>query len=172
MTISSLGPRKLALAGFFVCAGLIGFALYLQYFENLEPCPLCMLQRICFFALGILFLLAAIQGPGKLGVRIYAILEFAVAATGLGFASRHVLLQWFPPDVSACTADLFFQLSRFPVLRVVRKALEATGDCAKVDWTLFGLSIAQWSWIWFAILVVFAIWLFRLAPQASARRPG
>lgn len=158
-------PRKLALAGFLVCAGLISFALYLQYFANLEPCPLCMLQRICFTLLAAVFLIAFLQGPGRIGARMYAVLAFLIAATGIGLASRHVWLQWFPPLVSACTADLFFQLERFPILSVVQKALRATGDCAKVDWRFLALSIAEWSWIWFVLLALLTAFIYRRAGQ-------
>jgi disulfide bond formation protein DsbB len=158
-------PRKLALAGFLVCAGLISFALYLQYVVNLEPCPLCMLQRICFTALAGVFLIAFLHGPGRAGARAYGVLGFLIAATGIGLATRHVWLQWFPPEVSACTADLFFQLERFPILSVLAKALRATGDCAKVDWRFLYLSIAEWSWIWFVLLAGFTVYIFRRAGQ-------
>jgi len=167
MNRAGLTARKLALAGFLICAGLIAFALYLQYFENLEPCPLCMLQRICFSALGVIFLVAFLHGPGRTGARIYAFLGFLVALTGVGLATRHVWLQWFPPDVSACTADLFFQLERFPVLSVLAKALRATGDCAKVDWRFLALSIAEWSLIWFILLAGYTLYM---AHRAGERR--
>jgi len=167
VTLSHLTPRKLALAGFFVCIAMIGFALYLQYFVNLEPCPLCMLQRICYTLLAVIFLAAALHGPGKTGVQIYASLGIVTAAVGLGLATRHVWLQWYPPKESACTADLFFQLQRFPVLSVLQKALRATGDCAVVDWTFLGLSLAQWSWLGFLALLVYLGYLFR---SATARR--
>ena len=165
----SQAPRKLALAGFLVCAGLISFALYLQYFDNLEPCPLCMIQRLCYFALGIVFLIAALHAPGRTGVRAYGVLAFVAAAVGAGFATRHVWLQWYPPKNEACTADLFFQLKKFPVFDVVERALRATGDCAKIDWTLLHLSIAEWSLIWFVLLALLAVAYFRRAPRPASR---
>jgi len=149
--------RKLALAGFLVCAGLIALALYLQYFENVEPCPLCMIQRLWFIGTGLVFLVAAIHGPRGWGVKVYGVLALVMAVTGAGFAARHVWLTWYPPDISNCTADLFFQLQRFPWLSVLQRALQATGDCAKVDWTLLGLSIPEWSLAWFVALGVLAI---------------
>ena len=150
-------PRKLALAGFLVCAGLIGFALFLQYARGLEPCPLCMIQRLWFTGLGLVFLAAAIHKPTGFGVRVYGVLATATAIAGASFAARHVWLQWHPPEVQACTADLFFQLKRFPFLSVIERALRATGDCAKVDWTLLGLSIAEWSLLWFVVLTVLSL---------------
>jgi disulfide bond formation protein DsbB len=164
------GARKLALAGFLICTLLILIALYLQYVVHLEPCPLCMMQRIAFFVLGLIFLLAALHGPRPTGMQVYGVLTLVVALTGLGLATRHVYLQWYPPEFNGCTADLFFQLQRFPLLSVVAKALRATGDCAKVDWTMLGLSIAQWSWLWFLALSALCVRI--LMESFAAARAG
>jgi disulfide bond formation protein DsbB len=116
-----------------------------------------MMQRIVFVVLGIEFLVLLVHGPKRVGVVVYGVLLTGTALGGLGLASRHVWLQWYPPDINGCTAPLLFQLERFPWLSVLSKALQATGDCARVDWTFLTLSIAQWSWIWFLIFVVMSI---------------
>ena len=136
------------------CAALVSLALYLQYYVDLDPCPLCMLQRVAFIVLGVFFFLGAIHGPGKTGARIYAGLAGLSALTGLGLAARHVWLQYNPPQFSACTGDLYSQLERLPLGRVIANAIRATGDCAKVDWTLLHLSIAEWSLVWFALFSI------------------
>ncbi len=162
------GPRKLALAGFLVCAGLIGIALYLQYVRNLEPCPLCMMQRVFFVALGLVFLIAAIAAPKGFFIRIYGVVAMALAVVGAGFATRHVWLQWNPPENESCSADLFTMFDRLPFFSVIQKALIATGDCAKVDWTLLGLSIAEWSLLWFVALAILSlVYLTRMPRKRS-----
>lgn len=165
-----LGARKLAFAGFLLCTLLILIALYLQYVVHLEPCPLCMMERIAFFFLGLIFLIGAVHGPRPTGMKVYGVLTLLVALTGLGLATRHVYLQWYPPEFNGCTADLFFQLQRFPLLSVVARALRATGDCAKVDWTLLGLSIAQWAWLWFLAFAALSVRI--LLESFAASRPG
>lgn len=157
MHMSRFSARTLLFAGFAACAGLIGFALYLQYFANLEPCPLCMLQRVAFIALGLVFLSGALHGPGITGVRVYASLAVLTAGTGIGLAARHIWLQYNPPQFPSCAGDLYSQLERLPLGRVIANAIRATGDCAKVDWTLLGLSIAEWSLIWFTIFALGAV---------------
>jgi disulfide bond formation protein DsbB len=152
-----LSVRSWFTLGFLTCAGLVAFALYLQYFVNLEPCPLCMLQRVAFIALGTIFLVGALHGPGRTGSRVYAGLAALSALTGAGLAARHVWLQFNPPQIASCSGDIYSQLERLPLGRVIVNALHATGDCAKVDWTLLGLSIAEWSLVWFAIFSVGAI---------------
>lgn len=150
-------PRKLALAGFLVCTGLIAIALYLQHFRNLDPCPLCMIQRLFFMAVGAVCLIAAVAGPRGTFVRVWGLVAALLAVAGAGFAARHVWLQWYPPEAESCTADLFTQLQRLPFGSVIQRALYATGDCARIDWTLLGLSIAQWSLLWFVVLAIGSI---------------
>ena len=159
--------RKLALAGFLVCTGLVGFALFLQYFRGLEPCPLCMIQRVFFIALGFVFLIAAIAGPSGFFVKVYGVIAVVLAISGAGFAIRHVWLQWYPPAMESCTADLFTQLQRLPFGSVIERALYATGDCARIDWTLLGLSIAQWSLLCFVALAILSVVYLTRKPRRS-----
>ena len=155
----SLSTRTCFTIGFAVCAGLLGIALYLQYFANLEPCPLCMLQRVAFIFLGLVCLIGAIHNPRRAGYRVYAGLAAVTAATGVGLAARHVWLQYNPPRFASCAGDLYSQLERLPLGRVIANAIRATGDCAKVDWTMLYLSIAEWSLIWFAVFTVGTVFL-------------
>jgi protein dithiol:quinone oxidoreductase len=157
MSFDGSWHRKLAFAGFAVCAGLIAIALYLQYVKGLDPCPLCMIQRIVFIGIGIVFLIAALVGPKGVFVKVYGAIAAVFGIVGVVFAARHVWLQWNPPDFNSCTADLWTQFQRLPFGSVIMRAIAATGDCAKVDWTLLGLSIAQWSFIWFCILTIGAL---------------
>jgi disulfide bond formation protein DsbB len=163
--MSRLSSRGWFFIGFLVCTGLILIALYLQHFQNLEPCPLCMLQRVAFIVLGMVFLVGALHGPGRTGTRVYAFVSLIPAFTGLGLAIRHVWLQYNPPEYVSCAGDFYSQLERMPLGRLIGNALRATGDCSKVDWTLLKLSIAEWSLIWFVILSVLALYLLVKAPS-------
>ena len=155
--MSTFSSRTWFALGFAVCAGLLGFALYLQHVAKLEPCPLCMLQRVAFIAMGLCLLAGAIHGPGRTGRRIYAGLAGLSALTGAGLAIRHVWLQYNPPQFASCAGDIYSQLERLPLGRVIANAIRATGDCAKVDWTLLHLSVAEWSLVWFAIFSLGAL---------------
>jgi len=150
-------PRLVYLAIFLVCTGLIGFALYLQHSLGLEPCPMCILQRYAFIAVGVIALAAAIQNPALLGRRIYSALLCVMAATGGGVAIRHVYLEHYPPKIFDCGADVGFMLESFPLTQVLPMIFRGTGDCTKVPWRFLGLSIAEWSLICFALLIVAAI---------------
>ena len=149
-------PRLVYLVIFLVCTGLIGFALYLQHSLGLEPCPMCILQRYAFIAVGVIALAAAIQDPALLGRRIYSALLCVMAATGGGVAIRHVYLEHYPPKIFDCGADVGFMLESFPLTQALPMIFRGTGDCTKVPWRFLGLSIAEWSLICFALLIIAA----------------
>ena len=155
-----LTPRLGYALGFLVCAGLIGFALYLQYYQYQDPCPLCLLQRIVYMVLMAVFLVAALHGPGRTGAIIYGGLLTATAAIGAAIAGRHVWLQHLPPDrVPECGPGLEFMLRKFPLFQAFEKILGGTGQCAEAGWTFMGLTIAGWSFVWFVLLGLFAVYL-------------
>src|SRR5689334_7404667 len=104
--------RRLSnLIGFLICAALIGFALYAQYQLGLEPCPLCIFQRIAVIAVGFGFLIAALHNPRAIGAKIYAGLIAIIALLGIAIAIRHIWIQSQPPGtVAACGAGLSYML--------------------------------------------------------------
>jgi disulfide bond formation protein DsbB len=149
------------------CALLLAFGYYLQYVKGLDPCPLCLVQRGFFYGVLAISVLAALHGPRGKGAIGYGVGVFLVAAGGAAVASRQVWLQHLPADkVPACGPDLFFMLENFPVAQTLKRLVAGTGECAKVDWTFLGLSIAEWSLVCFVALGLYAAWL---ALRASRR---
>jgi protein dithiol:quinone oxidoreductase len=128
------------------CFAMFGFALYAQSQLALDPCPLCIFQRVAVVALGIAFTLAAlVPDRQRLLGQISAGLIALAAAAGAGVAARHVYIQSLPPDkVPVCGATLDYMLDVFPLTEVLRKVLTGSGECAKVDWTFLGLSMPGW----------------------------
>lgn len=152
-----LNSRLIYLAMFLACAGLIGYALYLQHALGLEPCPMCILQRYAFIVVGVIALVAAIHNAARLGRWIYSGLLVLMAASGGGIAIRHVYLEHYPPKIYDCGADVGFMLESFPLTEALPMIFRGTGDCTKVPWRFVGLSIAEWSLICFALLIVAAV---------------
>ena len=60
-------PRIWFLLVALFCAASLGYALYVQHIDFLDPCPLCILQRVAFMWIGAAAVLAAIHNPGKTG---------------------------------------------------------------------------------------------------------
>ena len=158
-------PRLIFAAMFAVCAGLVGFGLFLQHAKGLEPCPMCILQRYAFVAIAVIALFAAIHDPRSIGRRVYGGLLALAAAAGGGVAMRHVYLEHNPPQIYDCGADFGYMLESFPLADLLPMIFKGTGDCTKVPWRFLGLSIAEWALIWFAIFLVAAIFTAWLRPR-------
>lgn len=140
------------------CFGMLGIGAYLQLAEGLEPCPLCISQRIAIFITGLVFLIAAIHNPGRSGLTIYALAGTATALSGAAISTRHVWLQHLPPDqLPECGPGLEYIFQNFPLSETIKLMLSGTGECAKVDWTLLSLSIPEWTLIAFLLLAALSL---------------
>ena len=136
------------------CLALLGYALFLQYYRGLDPCPLCLFQRIAIIGLTVAFLLAALVADGWRMLRgVVSVLIGLVALGGSGVAIRHLYIQSLPPgSVPSCGATLDYMWEVFPAMDVLRKVLTGSGECAKIDWTFMGLAMPAWVLIWLVIL--------------------
>lgn len=144
--------------GFLACAGLMAYALYAEHVLGLSPCPLCIFQRVAVIALGVVFLIAALHGPGRVGARVYGVLAAITALAGIAISARHIWIQAQPPGtVAACGADLDYLLEIMPLTEVVSKVLTGSGECGTVDWTFLGLSMPWWVLISLAVLMLWAL---------------
>lgn len=142
--------------GFLACAALMAYALYAEHVLGLEPCPLCIFQRVAVIALGVLFLAAALHNPARGGARVYAALQLVAVVGGLLISGRHVWIQAQPPGtVAACGAGLDYLMEIMPLTQVITKVLTGSGECGAVDWTFLGLSMPWWVAI---SLVVLGAW--------------
>jgi protein dithiol:quinone oxidoreductase len=154
----NLSTRTANVLGAGVCALLIAYAYYLQYHDGLEPCPLCIFQRVAFVVLGAVFFIAALHDARRIGARVYAILIGLVALSGIGLAGRHLYIQSQPQgSVPACGATLDYLMDVFPVTYVIRKVLTGSGECSKVDWTFLGVSMPGWVLAAFVLLGAWGI---------------
>ena len=154
-----LTPRLFFSALATTCLGLLAYGYYLQYFEHLEPCPMCIFQRLCFMAVAVIAIVGALHGPRGRGVLAYLASIGVFAVTGAGIAARQTWLQHLPPElVPECGPGLEFMLEMYPLLETLERALKGTGDCAEVSWRFLSLSIAEWSFVCFTTILLAAAW--------------
>ena len=153
-----LQPRRgfLLIAG--ACVAMLAFGLYLQNVVGLEPCPMCIVQRYALIGVALLAGLAALGGR-PLAFVSFGILSFAVSVFGAFVAARQSWLQWYPPESFTCGRDFYGMIENFPLKRVIPMIFKGSGDCIKVDWTLLGGSIANWSFLCFVGLAMYSLCL-------------
>ena len=144
-------PRRLVnFAGFLFCAGVLGYAYYMQFQHDLEPCPLCIFQRVAFIFTGLVFLAAALHHARRVGSRLYALLIAAGSFAGAAIAARHVWLQHLPPElVPECGPSPDYMLDVLPRSETLRMVFTGSGECAEVSWVFLGLSMPEWALLCF-----------------------
>jgi protein dithiol:quinone oxidoreductase len=146
--------------GFAACAALLAYAYYAQYFLHLDPCPLCIFQRVGVFALGVVFLLATVQDPVSWGRRVYAVLLALAALATAGVAVRHLYIQSLPADaVPSCGASLAYMMKIFSLNEILVKVLTGSGECARITWRFLGLSMPGWVLIAVLGLGLYGSWV-------------
>jgi disulfide bond formation protein DsbB len=161
--------RLLYLLGFLACAGMMGFALYAEYILFLDPCPLCVFQRVAVIVLGLVFLAAAIQDPRGWGRYVYAVLIGLVALGGIGVAAWHVRMQSLPPDeVPTCGPGLDYILENNSFGEALSIVFAGSGSCADVVWQFLGLSMPAWVIICLVVLGGMGLFAALRTPTAAA----
>jgi protein dithiol:quinone oxidoreductase len=137
--------RRVNLFGALACATMMGFALFAQYGLHLQPCNMCVLQRICVISLGLVFLVAAVHDPAPLGARIYTFVILVAAAAGVAVAARHIWISMQPiGSLPSCGADFYTMIDMLPITTVVAKIWNGGGECQLVLWRVLGLSMQTW----------------------------
>ena len=146
--------QTLSLSAAAVCAGLIAVAiLYFQNYLGLEPCYLCMTQRVFVIAVGVIFLAAGLHNPAATGQKIYAGLATLAALAGSFFSIKQLWLQGLPEDqVPACGPPVDYLFDAFSVSEAISMLLRGDGNCAEVQWQLLGISMPGWVLVSFIAL--------------------
>lgn len=158
--------RAQYLTGFLACAALLAYAYYVQFQLGIEPCPLCIFQRIAMIAASMFLLIGAIHDPRATGRRVYALLVLLAAAVGSGIAAYHVWVQHQPSDpMAGCAPGFNYMVENFPIGKVLKMAFTGHADCAEVNWTFLGLSMPFWTLVSFVIIGAGSLW-------AGIRRRG
>jgi len=138
----------------------MGFALYSQYVLGLDPCPLCIFQRVGVISVGVIALLAALHHPGRTGYRVWALLGVLAALGGMSVSLRQLWLQSLPEDqVPACGPGLDYLLQNSPFWDVLSKVFKGSGECAVVDWTFLGQAMPFWVAVFFVGVIAMQLWL-------------
>jgi disulfide bond formation protein DsbB len=139
-------------------ASLVG-AAYLQYVAGLQPCSMCILQRWIFIGLTLVLIIAFLQNPQHLGQRLYGVSIILLSTVGSIIAGRQVWLQHLPPEARPeCGPGFDFLMQNFPMMEAFHYIFSGSGECAIIDWTFLGQSLAVWSLVLFIILILLGLW--------------
>ena len=151
---------KIQLLNLFLPILSILFVLYLQFFKDVNPCSLCLLQRwgmylsIFFICLSLFF-----NFIKKIKSSIF-FLTLSVLSNifSLIISIRNVWLQTLPEDkIPACGLDIESLLKIVSPLTALKKTFIGSGDCAQKSWVFLGQSLAVWALIFFTLFLIYQI---------------
>jgi protein dithiol:quinone oxidoreductase len=136
-------------------------SLALPAWMGVEPCHLCIFQRLLFLVMALLGGLAAVARRGA--PRLAGLLFSLVAATGMGVSGWQSWLQARPANLFSCVVGepgpiqllVDWLGERMPALFL------ATGTCADTALIILGLSLANWAMIAFLLALVGSISVLR-----------
>lgn len=155
--------NALNIYGILVCVGLLSASAYFQIVRGMEPCPLCIIQRMMFVAVGF-FLMLQLAIKDVLADRINGVLAFISAFIGALTAGRQVWIQHLPADqVPACSPNLEFMLKTLPLTETIKMLMEGSGDCAVVHWRFMFLTMPEWTLLFFVLyMILILVNLYRI----------
>ena len=151
--------RKTYFLSFLLCCFLLLAALYMQYVKGIEPCLLCMVQRILIMFLGLVFLAACLTARQRTARQVYNGIALVLSVLGLASAIRQVWLQHLPPSAhSYCVPGFGFLIKTAAWKTLLKYSIIGTPECSHIQWTFLGLSIAQWSTGCFTLFALIILW--------------
>jgi disulfide bond formation protein DsbB len=161
-------PRRVLALISVACVGMLAFGMYLQHVVGLEPCPMCIVQRYALIGVAIFAGLASARGQ-KIWWMTMAALALLSSGFGAFVAARQSWLQWYPPEIATCGRDFYGMIENYPISRAIPMIFRGSGDCAAIDWTFLGGSIANWSFVCFVGFAVVLLALLVRALQGGGR---
>ena len=153
--------RSALLAISLISFALIGAALYLQHAKDMLPCPLCVIQRYLFLVIG----LAALGGALSNKLRAGAAVALLAGLGGLGVAGKHLYVL-ANPGFSCGIDPMETTLNKIPTAELMPWMFRAEGLCESAGDTVLGLSVPQWSAVWFVLLTLALIWVLAAGRRA------
>jgi disulfide bond formation protein DsbB len=137
-------------------------ALAIQLTFNLEPCPLCITQRIIFIVIGALFILFTLLPSNNAYIKLSHLISILAAGlVGVIFSIRHILIQAKIIEIPAeCGIDLDYMFENFPFTEAVNLLFKGTGDCSQIDWTFFGITLPQMALLGYIFFITYTIYIY------------
>lgn len=138
----------------------LGASFYLEFGASLRPCFLCQMQRAFLAAFMLINLVAALHNPKRSAIYLYGLASMVCALLGAITAVRQVLLQNAAYEQADCLPSLHLMIENLSLWQALQSAVKGTVDCVEINWTLFDLSLSEWSLLFFVGMLVLGFMQF------------
>lgn len=141
--------------------GVVIASFYFEYVDGLNPCPLCLMQRVCTIGILATAILGLLSSNRARLLRIFLGFQGVFAAFGIFFSARQVWLQWAPPEQSTLCLPGFKMIVHYlPWKEAVRTLFLGASDCAEVSWHFLGLTMPAWALIYFIFILFSTVFVY------------
>jgi disulfide bond formation protein DsbB len=132
-------------------------AIFFQYYMNLEPCVMCIEERMLILSLAI-FSLIPIINPKIIPLRIIGYLGIIlISYIGYDLAAEHVLLQKGEGGFME-TCSIYPRVpSWLPLHEWFPSLFMPTGNCGEISWTFMNITMVEWLKHIFAFYIALPI---------------
>ncbi len=145
--------------GFAACLAIFLYSLYLQFNVGIQPCALCVLQRIVLVSIGLVFFLGSLFRVHKIAHIALGLLTTLLSVLGVALAGRQVWIQHFPGQSGdTCGASLQYMLKVLPFTEVLKNIFQGSAECTQIGWRFLSISLSEWSLFWFVIFLILSLW--------------
>lgn len=136
-------------------------SFFAQYVLMLNPCPLCILQRVAVLTVTLFALIAACLPNRHTMPRTFSALFVSIPAVwGWSVAVYQIWLQSLPEmERPSCGAPWSFRLRNWPLFDLWEPVIRGFGDCGIREYVI-GVPLPVWSVIFFSIvlLILWRMW--------------
>ncbi len=152
---------KLEAIGLIICIlSLLIAYIYFDLIKELDACTLCVLDRLLFFGISIIFTISIITNKKFFHNTLFSF-NIILCLIGLISTIRHIWLQNFREQSSVegfgCGGDFFYYISTLPLIDAIENIFDNPTPCDEIKWQLFGLSIPMYTFILFLILTIITV---------------
>ena len=153
--------RQTVLAIFILSAVGTCASLFEQYVMKMNPCVMCIEQRMSLVAIAVLSLLCQLLPLHKItGKTIAALIISAPAVFGWAVAAKQIWLQGLPFDQQPdCGAPWTFRLRSAPLFDLYEPLIRGSGFCGEI-YRLFGISLPVWAILFFSMILIIVWFMF------------
>lgn len=161
-----ISNRIISLSVFLSCVALLASAYVFEYVYYMDPCPLCIMQRIAVLLVGLAGFTGFLLASNTVARTVTSGFMLLASVLGLAVAGRHVWIQSLPADqVPTCGPSLEYMVDTLPWAEVLSVMLRGNGNCADSHWSFIGLSMPQWVLVWFVGFAIVGIYLLLTAKK-------
>lgn len=120
---------------FFCVCGIL-FALFMQHIVGVQPCPLCITQRMELIMVGFFAAFALVLSRFHKLLQTGLILSALFSVLGFLTAGWQIYIQANPPEYVECGPGIDYMFANFPIAEVIPMVFSPNSECTQASYVI------------------------------------